>query len=214
MGPESTATQRLNFAQSFNPFGAISGVIISQIFILSQLNVFTAAERAALPAAELAAIQADELNAVTMTYVAVGAVMVVLLLAIWLTRMPNLREEDKTLQFGAAFRRLVRNRNYVWGVVAQFFYVGAQIAVWSFVIRYAMQQLHFDAVIAGLGSGASTEASSRPCGAWNPSLPDFTTSVPGSDWTTCCPGPPNRPARPTISFRWCCSSSPASFARG
>ena len=115
MGPESTATQRLNFAQSFNPFGAISGVIISQIFILSQLNVFTAAERAALPAAELAAIQADELNAVTMTYVAVGAVMVVLLLAIWLTRMPNLREEDKTLQFGAAFRRLVRNRNYVWG---------------------------------------------------------------------------------------------------
>ena len=158
MGPESTATQRLNFAQSFNPFGAISGVVISQIFILSQLNIFTASERAALPATELAAIQADELNAVTMTYVAVGAVMVVLLLAIWLTRMPNLREEDKTLQFGATFRRLMKNRNYVWGVVAQFFYVGAQIAVWSFVIRYAMQQLHFDAVIAQLGSGASTES--------------------------------------------------------
>ncbi len=80
------------------------------------------------------------------------------MLAIWLTRMPNLREEDKTLQFGATFRRLIKNRSYVWGVVAQFFYVGAQIAVWSFVIRYAMQQLHFDAVIAELGNGASTES--------------------------------------------------------
>lgn len=156
MGPASTATRRLNLAQSFNPFGAIAGVVISQIFILSQLNTFTASERAALPAAELAAIQSGELNAVTMTYVVVGAVMALLLLAIWLTRMPDLREEDKSLHFGETFRRLMKNRNYVWGVVAQFFYVGAQIAVWSFVIRYAMQQLHFDAVIASLGEGAST----------------------------------------------------------
>ena len=83
--------------------------------------------------------------------------MVILLLAIWLTRMPNLREEDKSLRFAETFRRLIRNRNYVWGVVAQFFYVGAQIAVWSFVIRYAMQQLHFDQIIAGLGDNVSTE---------------------------------------------------------
>ena len=157
MGPESTATRRLNFAQSFNPFGAIFGVIVSQMFILSQLNTYTASERAALPDETLAAIQGEELNAVTMTYMAVGVVMVVLLLAIWLTRMPNLREEDKSLRFAETFRRLIRNRNYVWGVVAQFFYVGAQIAVWSFVIRYAMQQLHFDQVIAGLGDNASTE---------------------------------------------------------
>lgn len=156
LGPESTATQRLNFAQSFNPFGAISGVVISQIFVLSQLNTFSAAERAALPCDELAQIQARELDAVTMTYVLVGVVMVALLLAIRMTRMPNLKEEDKSLDFGAAFRRLVKNKNYVWGVVAQFFYVGAQIAVWSFVIRYAMQQLGFDAVIANLGEGAST----------------------------------------------------------
>lgn len=157
MGPESTATRRLNFAQSFNPFGAIFGVIVSQMFILSQLNTYTAAERAALPDETLSAIQGEELHAVTMTYVAVGVVMSVLLLAIWSTRMPNLREEDKSLRFAQTFRRLVRNRNYVWGVVAQFFYVGAQIAVWSFVIRYAMQQLHFDRIIAALGDNAPTE---------------------------------------------------------
>ena len=157
IGPEETATRRLNFAQAFNPFGAIAGVVISQVFILSKLNLFNANERAALPADELAAIQGQELNAVTTTYVVVGIVMLVLLLAIFLTKMPKLREDDKNVNFGATFRRLAKNKSYVWGVVAQFFYVGAQIAVWSFVIRYAMAQLDFDGVIASLGSGATTD---------------------------------------------------------
>src|SRR5690606_13651069 len=68
------------------------------------------------------------------------------------------QDEDKTLNLKATFNRLKRNKNYVWGVVAQFFYVGAQIAVWSYIIRYAMQQLQFDAVISGLGNNASQES--------------------------------------------------------
>lgn len=151
IGPDETATRRLNFAQSFNPFGAIAGVVISQVFILSQLNTLVASERAALPDAELVRIQGMELNAVTMTYMALGLVMVGILLAIRFTRMPRLKEGG-AVDFSGSVKRLLRNRNYVWGVVAQFFYVGAQIAVWSFVIRYAMHQLHFDAVIAGLGA--------------------------------------------------------------
>ena len=83
--------------------------------------------------------------------------MLLLLLAIRLTKMPNLREERGKLEFGATFSRLIKNKNYVWGVVAQFFYVGAQIAVWSFVIRYAMHQLEFDAILAGLGESASAD---------------------------------------------------------
>ena len=156
IGPDATATRRLNFAQSFNPFGAIAGVVISQVFILSRLNTLVASERAALPEAELVRIQGAELNAVTMTYMALGAVMVGILLAIRFTRMPNLKEGG-VLDFKGAVGRLLHNRNYVWGVVAQFFYVGAQIAVWSFVIRYAMQQLHFDAVIAELGNNPTSE---------------------------------------------------------
>lgn len=155
IGPEQTGTQRLNFAQSFNPFGAITGVVLSQVFVLSQLNTLSAEERAALPAGELVKIQGTELNAVTMTYVGLGLIMVGLLAAFWFTRMPNLREDDKTLDFKGTFSRLMKNKNYVWGVIAQFFYVGAQIAVWSFIIRYAMQQLQLDTLVAELGKDAT-----------------------------------------------------------
>ncbi len=158
IGDQDTATRRLNLAQSFNPFGAIAGGVISQVFILSKLNTYTAVERAALPSSELAAIQADELTAVTNTYVILGGVMLVLMIAIWLTKMPNLKEIGGKVDLRATFGRLVKNRNYVWGVTAQFFYVGAQIAVWSFMIRYTMQQLNFDGVIASLGDGVSNDA--------------------------------------------------------
>ncbi len=157
IGPESTATRRLNPAQAIKPFGAIAGVVISQVFILSQLNGFTASQRATLPPAELAEIQGQELHAVTMTYVILGLVMIALLLAIRVTAMPNLREKGEKIEFRSTLRRLGKNKNYVWGVVAQFFYVGAQIAVWSFIIRYAMQQLDFDGILASLGANASPD---------------------------------------------------------
>ncbi len=156
IGPEKTATRRLNFAQSFNPFGAITGVVISQIFILSQLNTMTAAERATISDAELAAVQSAELNSVTTTYVILGCVMLVILLAIALTKMPKLKEGGE-MDIKGSFKRLIHNKNYAWGVVAQFFDIGAQIAVWSYVIRYAMHNLHFDAVISSLGAGATSD---------------------------------------------------------
>lgn len=107
IGPENTATRRLNLSQAFNPFGAITGVVISQIFILSQLNMMTASERSQLPANELAAIQGQELNAVTTAYVVLGLVMLVLLVAIWLTKMPNLSEKGEKVEFGATDRKSV-----------------------------------------------------------------------------------------------------------
>lgn len=157
IGSEQTATQRLNFAQSFNPFGAITGVVVSQVFVLSQLNTLTASQRANLPAEELTKIQGVELDAVSTAYVILGAAMFVLLLAILITKMPNLKEDDKRLDFLRTFGRLIRNSNYVWGVIAQFFYVGAQIAVWSYTIKYAMQQLHLDKIVTDLGKDASGE---------------------------------------------------------
>jgi FHS family L-fucose permease-like MFS transporter len=82
--------------------------------------------------------------------------MVVILLSIYLTRMPHLKEDDKRLDFTGTFRRLKKNGNYMWAVVAQFFYVGAQIAVWSFIIRYVMQQMQLDAIIASIGPNPTT----------------------------------------------------------
>ena len=156
IGPESTATQRLNFAQSFNPFGAITGVIISQVFILSKLNTMTASQRAVLDHEDLIKIQGQELKSLTLTYVIIGLIMVGILLAILLTRMPNLKEDDKKIDFAGTFRRLMKNSNYVWAITAQFFYVGAQIAVWSFIIRYVMQQMQLDSVIAEIGPNPAT----------------------------------------------------------
>ena len=83
--------------------------------------------------------------------------MLIILLAIFFTKMPYAREDDKNLDLKGTFRRLIKNKNYVWGVIAQFFYVGAQIAVWSFIIRYAIQQLQLDALVAGLGKNASAD---------------------------------------------------------
>ena len=158
LGDPRTATRRLNFSQSFNPFGALTGVFVSQVFVLSQLNTMSASDRTALNETELLSIQKSELLAVTNAYMILGLVMLVLFLLIIFTKMPKAQDDDKTLNLKATFQRLKKNKNYVWGVIAQFFYVGAQIAVWSFIIRYVMQQLNLDAVISGLGANPSQEA--------------------------------------------------------
>jgi FHS family L-fucose permease-like MFS transporter len=144
MGPEESGTRRLNFAQSFNPIGSITGILLSKLFILSNLNQANESERAMMSSEQLQDIQQAELNAVTTTYVGVG----LLLLAIWLTiaftRMPRASEIDTKVDLGPTIRRLMKNRHYVWGVIAQFFYVGAQIGVWSYTIRYVMNELNLN----------------------------------------------------------------------
>ena len=153
LGPEATGTQRLNFAQSFNPIGSILGVALSKIFILSQLQGLSAEQRAAMPAEELQRVQSGELAAVMGPYVAVSVVLIVIWILIALAKMPHAsdqgpsaaqRPESKSLNLGPAIKRLLLNRHYVWGVIAQFFYVGAQIGVWSFTIRYVMGELNLN----------------------------------------------------------------------
>ncbi|HSK11837.1 MAG TPA: L-fucose:H+ symporter permease [Phnomibacter sp.] len=144
LGPPDTAVRRLNLAQSFNPIGSITGVFLSKLFILSKLNKASAEERAGMDEATLAAIQQDELSAVMGPYVGVALVLVILWLAIWFTHMPAASDESRTVRIGAAFKRLFAQKKFVWGVIAQFFYVGAQIGVWSFTIRYVMQELHLN----------------------------------------------------------------------
>lgn len=157
IGDPETATRRLNLSQSFNPFGALTGVVVSQIFILSQLNIFSAGERSKLSVDELTVIQNGELNAVTMAYLGLGLVMLILFVAILLTRMPKAQDDDKRVDLKGTFNRLKHNKNYVWGVIAQFFYVGAQIAVWSFIIRYIIQQLNLNGVVESLGANPSSD---------------------------------------------------------
>ncbi len=144
MGPEETGTQRLNLAQSFNPIGSIIGVLLSKIFILSQLNVAGEAERANMSAEQLTAIQSEELTGVMGPYVGVAGFLVLLWILIFFNKMPTASDENSTFNFGEAFRRLLKKRHYVWAVIAQFFYIGAQIGTWSFTIRYVMQELNLN----------------------------------------------------------------------
>ncbi len=141
MGDPRTGTRRLNLAQSFNPIGSISGVIISKYFILSNLDLASARERAAMSAPELQKIQEAELNAVMGPYVGIGIFLFVLWIVIASVDMPKSSTESKTIDLWPTIKRLMGRKNYVLGVLAQFFYVGAQICVWSFTIRYVMDEL-------------------------------------------------------------------------
>ena len=144
MGPEASGTRRLNLAQSFNPIGSISGVLLSKIFILSHLNLSDAETRATMDREQLMAIQSEELTSVMGPYVGVAVVLIILWVIVKFTSMPKASDAGSTLNLLPTFRRLIKRPNYVWGVAAQFFYVGAQIAVWSFTIRYVMQELQYN----------------------------------------------------------------------
>ena len=144
MGNPATAVRRLNLAQSFNPFGSLVGIAVSQVFILSQLSPLSAAQRAGLSPEELAAVQKPELAAISYTYAAIGIILLITWLMIFLCRMPNLREQRRPLHLAETARRLVRNKRYLCGVVALFFCVGSHIGCWSFTVRYCMATLHLD----------------------------------------------------------------------
>jgi len=148
MGSEETATRRLNLAQSFNPMGSLLGMFIAQQFILARLNPATAVERSNMPAEQLAALTGQDLGVIRTPYLGIALVIAVVFIAIAVTRMPAYGEEDRSLNIGPTIRRLLRNTRYTGGVVAQFFYVGAQIMCWTFIIHYGTMVLGLSEVQA------------------------------------------------------------------
>jgi FHS family L-fucose permease-like MFS transporter len=144
MGSDESSVQRLNLAQSFNPIGSITGVLLSKFFILENLNTADATTRAGLSAEELQLIQQQELSAVMGPYVGVALLLLVIWLSISFIKMPSFSNHEESIHLGDSLKRLLSNSNYKWGVVAQFFYVGAQIGVWSYTIRYVMTELSLD----------------------------------------------------------------------
>lgn len=148
MGAVETSNRRLNIAQAFNPLGSLTGVLLSRFFILSQLDSADATARAAMSDAELQAIQAHELSAVTWTYMAVGFVLIAVLIAMLLVKMPEGADTNKD-SFLSAYGRLIKNWKFVFGVLALFFYMGAQIGTWSFTIRMVIREFDISEALAG-----------------------------------------------------------------
>ena len=117
MGRPENMTRRLNMAQAFNPIGSISGILLSQAFILSQLS----ANKNEMTNEMLAEAQSHELSAVTLTYMGVGAALLVVLLIIILYKKMPVAKDKTQLAFGKTVRHIFKNRYYRFGVITQFF---------------------------------------------------------------------------------------------
>jgi len=139
MGAEETSTRRLNLSQSFNPIGSLLGMFTAQQLILARLDGASRQAREAMDPEALQAVTAHDLGVIRGPYVGIGLVILVVLVIIAVTRMPRTENHGDRLDMGPTLRRLFSNRRYTEGVVAQFFYVGAQIMCWTFVIHYGTE---------------------------------------------------------------------------
>lgn len=157
MGPEENATRRLNLAQSFNPLGSLAGMYVAMNLIQARLNPMSTAERASLSDSEFAVMNQSDLTILIAPYLAIGAVVLAMFLLILFMRMPINGDKDKTFHFGATIRRLFAVSNYREGVIAQFFYVGAQIMCWTFIIQYGTRIF----MAQGMGEQAAEVMSQR-----------------------------------------------------
>lgn len=119
MGTPETATRRLNIAQSFNPVGSIAGILVSKYLILDNISLYS----------------------VSKTYTALGCILLAIMVVMLFARMPEGRDAASDASVKSTLTRLAGNKRYVYGVIAQFFYVGAQVGVWSYTIRIVMQEM-------------------------------------------------------------------------
>lgn len=136
MGSESTATRRLNLAQAFNPVGSLLGMFVAMNFIQNRLHPLDSAARAELNDVEFAAIRDYDLSVLIAPYLIIGAVILAMLVVIWLVKMPRNSDNSKQIDFFGSLRRIFSVSRYREGVIAQFFYIGAQIMCWTFIIQY------------------------------------------------------------------------------
>jgi FHS family L-fucose permease-like MFS transporter len=145
MGPEETATHRLNLAQAFNPMGSLTGMLIAKELILARLNPAVEEERIVLQRSDPDAftiMQKADLDVVSGPYLILGIVVFVFFVVFLMSKLPqNASGGEVEKNISSTFKRLLRNRLYVTSVIAQVFYVGVQIMVWTFIIQYAEHEL-------------------------------------------------------------------------
>lgn len=142
MGPEETATRRLNLAQAFNPVGALLGLLVAKEFILNSLQSDDTDASGniiyfGLSQAEKANVRVEDLSVIRDPYVALGLVVIAILVLIALVKMPQSKSDNRSMDLGNSFKRLWKSAKFKEGVIAQMFYVGAQIMCWTYIYQYA-----------------------------------------------------------------------------
>ena len=133
LGSPETATQRINFAQSFNGLAAFLAPRVGGIFILSGV-VLTADQQASMSPTQMNEYLNQEASSVEMPFILIGLVVLIVAIFLWRTTLPEIVEEDNSLESEGS---ILKEKNLILGVMAQFFYVGAQVCVSSFFIRYS-----------------------------------------------------------------------------
>jgi FHS family L-fucose permease-like MFS transporter len=142
LGSKETSTRRLNLAQAFNPMGSLSGMAVASLVVLPSLWSDRRNEAGetifhTLSEAEKADIRVHDLAEIRDPYVMLGVVVLIMFIIIAIKKMPQTSanvQQDSAL---TTLKRLWNNTIYREGVVAQIFYVAAQIMVWTFIIQYA-----------------------------------------------------------------------------
>src|SRR5271165_5369979 len=152
LGDPESSERRLNFSQAFNPLGAITGVLIGTVFIFSGVEL-TPQEIAARQSANTyqAYLQFETLRVIR-PYLAIAAVAVLWALLILRTKFPVIASESESVSDSAGsrgFLQLFKQRHFLLAVVAQFFYVGAQVGTWSYFISYVQEYAHKPEKTAG-----------------------------------------------------------------
>lgn len=145
LGSKETSTRRLNLAQAFNPMGSLSGMAVASLIVLPNLWSDRRDEAGqiifgTLSEAEKADIRLHDLAVIRDPYVCIGLIVLIMFIVIALMKMPKTQQtETKTghVSVRTTLSNLFHNTIYREGVIAQFFYVAAQIMVWTFIIHYA-----------------------------------------------------------------------------
>ena len=141
LGSKENATRRLNLSQAFNPMGSLCGMAVASMVVLPNLlsDKRDAAGNIVFPMlseAEKSEIRIHDLAVIRDPYVALGIVVILMMVVIALVKVPTANNQQPTATKGT-LKRLFSNRVYREGVIAQVFYVAAQIMVWTFIIQYA-----------------------------------------------------------------------------
>ncbi|HLZ85661.1 MAG TPA: L-fucose:H+ symporter permease [Puia sp.] len=137
MGAPETSEQRLNFAQSFNGLGAVVAPYIGSTFILSGIEHSKSELDAMKAHGQLTAYLQQEASSIKPPYLVMAIVLVLVAIAFIFTKLPDVREEDGG-GHGAGFSpKVLRIPHVRWAVIAEFFYVGAQVGVTSFFVRFS-----------------------------------------------------------------------------
>lgn len=136
MGTEETATRRLNLAQAFNPIGSLLGMYVAMHFIQNRLNPLSTVARSQLTQSEFEQVRDADLSVLITPYLLIGLIILVMLLVIRMTKMPHNGDQTHNIDFLPTLKRIFSIPHYREGVIAQFFYVGAQIMCWTFIIQY------------------------------------------------------------------------------